>query len=86
MLRQICNLIPPWLVSQVARRAGAESRVRTFTPWSHVVTMLYAQLAHAVHWQIWTALLVYVLLRYLAFLSRWQQRFTRLWAICRSTM
>lgn len=42
--------------------------------------------ANAVHWQIWTALLLYVLLRYLAFLSGWQQSFTRLWALCRSTL
>lgn len=42
--------------------------------------------ANAVHWQIWTALLVYVLLRYLAFLSGWQSSFTRLWALCRTTL
>jgi len=42
--------------------------------------------ANAVHWQIWTALLLYVLLRYLAFLSQWQQSFTRLWALCRSIL
>ena len=42
--------------------------------------------ANAVHWQIWMALLLYVLLRYLAFLSGWQQSFTRLWALCRSTL
>jgi IS4 transposase len=42
--------------------------------------------ANAVHWQIWTALLVYVLLRYLAFLSRWNHSFTRLWAITRATL
>src|SRR5512133_465952 len=42
--------------------------------------------ANAVHWQIWTALLLYVLLRYLAFLSQWGQSFTRLWALCRSTL
>ena len=42
--------------------------------------------ANAVHWQIWIALLVYVLLRYLSCLSRWQQSFTRLWAICRSLL
>jgi hypothetical protein len=39
---------------------------------------------NAVHWQIWMALLLYVLLRYLAFLSNWQHSFTRLWALCRS--
>jgi IS4 transposase len=42
--------------------------------------------ANAVHWQIWTALLLFVLLRYLAFLSRWAQSFTRLWALCRSSL
>jgi len=34
--------------------------------------------ANAVHWKIWTALLRYVLLRYLAHLSRWCHSFTRL--------
>lgn len=42
--------------------------------------------ANAVHWQIWTALLVYVLLRYLVFLSRWSHSFTRLWALTRTTL
>ena len=31
--------------------------------------------ANAVHWQLWTALLVYVLLRYLAWLSQWTHSF-----------
>jgi len=39
---------------------------------------------NAVKWQIWTALLLYVLLRFQAFLSCWPCAFTRLWAICRS--
>jgi hypothetical protein len=39
---------------------------------------------NAVKWQIWTALLLYVLLRFAAFLSGWACAFTRLWAICRS--
>jgi len=42
--------------------------------------------ANAVRWQIWTALLVYVLLRYLAFLSSWGHSFTRLFGIVRSMM
>lgn len=46
-LRQICNLIPTFLVSKLARQTGVDRRARTFTPWSHVVTMLYAQLTHA---------------------------------------
>lgn len=42
--------------------------------------------ANAVHWQLWTALLVYLLLRYLAHLSRWGHSFTRLWAVVRSAL
>ena len=48
VLRQICNLIPGFLVVQVARQTGVDKKARTFTPWSHVVSMLYAQLTHAV--------------------------------------
>ena len=48
ILRQICNLIPPFLVSRVAKQTGVDKKARTFTPWSHVVTMLYAQLTHAI--------------------------------------
>ncbi len=38
--------------------------------------------ANAVRWQIWTALLVYLLLRYLAFLSNWAHSSSRLFAMC----
>jgi len=48
VLRQICNLIPPFLVSRLARQTGVDKKARTFSPWSHVVTMLYAQLTHAI--------------------------------------
>lgn len=42
--------------------------------------------ANAVRWQVWTALLVYLLLRYLAFLSNWAHSFTRLFAIVRTCL
>jgi hypothetical protein len=48
VLRQICNLIPPFLVCKVARQTGVDKKARTFCPWSHLVTMLYAQLTHAI--------------------------------------
>ncbi len=48
VLRQVCNLIPPFLVSQIAKATGVDKKSRTFTPWSHVVTMLFAQLTHAI--------------------------------------
>jgi hypothetical protein len=48
ILRQICNLIPPHLVSKLARETGVEDKARTFKPWSHVVSLLYGQLTHSI--------------------------------------
>ncbi len=45
--RRICNLIPGHLVAKLARKHGIEAQARTFTAWSHVVALLYAQLTHA---------------------------------------
>ena len=42
--------------------------------------------ARAVRWQVWTALLVYVLLRYLAAVSQWGHSFARLWAVVRAAL
>jgi len=42
--------------------------------------------ANAVRWQVYTALLVYVLLRFLAHLSDWGHSFTRLFAVSRSVL
>ena len=42
--------------------------------------------ANAVRWQVWTALLTYVLLRYLAFLSDWGHSFTRLLTVVRAVL
>jgi hypothetical protein len=47
VLRQICQLIPPHLVSKLARETGVDLKERTFSTWSHVVAMLYAQISHA---------------------------------------
>ena len=48
MFKQVCNLIPPHLVNKLAREYGAEEKSRTFTPWSHVAALVYAQLTHAI--------------------------------------
>jgi len=48
VLRQLCNLIPTHLVSQLARETGAADKARTFSCWSHVVSMVFAQLTHAI--------------------------------------
>jgi IS4 transposase len=42
--------------------------------------------ANAARWQVYTALMVYVLLRYMAHLSEWGHSFTRLFAVVRSTV
>ena len=42
--------------------------------------------ANAVRWQVWTALLTYVLLRYLSYLSQWSHSFTRLFTILRAVL
>ena len=47
LLRQLCNLIPNHLVPQLARATGSQAQARTFSPWSHVVSLLYAQVTHS---------------------------------------
>lgn len=47
LLRQLCNLIPAHLVPKLARDTGVAEKSRTFTPWSHVVSLIFAQLTHA---------------------------------------
>ena len=42
--------------------------------------------ANAVKWQIWTALLTYLLVRFCAWLSNWSHSFTRLFALLRSAL
>jgi hypothetical protein len=48
VFRQICNLIPAFLVPQLARDTKVSEKARTFSPWSHVVALLYAQFTHAI--------------------------------------
>jgi len=48
ILRQLCNLIPNHLVPMLAREKGVEKKARTFSPWSHVVSLLFSQLSHAI--------------------------------------
>ena len=48
MLKQVCNLIPGHLVNKLAQEYGVDEKSRTFTPWSHVTALIYAQLTHAI--------------------------------------
>jgi Transposase DDE domain. len=47
ILKQVVENIPAYLVSKLARKYGIDKQSRSFSPWSHVVTMVYAQLAHS---------------------------------------
>ena len=46
ILRQVCNYIPSHLVPKLARECEIDSR--GFSPWSHVVSLLSAQMAHSI--------------------------------------
>jgi hypothetical protein len=48
VLTQACKLIPPHLVAKLSRKHGIDKQARTFTAWSHVVSLLFAQLTHAI--------------------------------------
>src|SRR5881628_1329579 len=48
LLRQICNFIPDFLLPKLARETGVDKKARTFSPWSHLVALVYAQLTHSI--------------------------------------
>jgi hypothetical protein len=48
VLTQLCEWIPPFLVAKLARKHGVDAKARAFSPWSHVIALLYAQLVHAI--------------------------------------
>lgn len=47
VLKQVVELIPAYLVAKLSRAHGVDKQSRTFTPWSHVVSLVHAQLAHS---------------------------------------
>jgi len=47
ILNQLSKHIPPYLVPHLAHETGVDEKARTYSPWSHVVTLGYAQLAHS---------------------------------------
>ena len=53
VLGQACKLIPGHLVAKLARKHGVDKRARTFSPWSHVVSLLYAQLRYCAQLSDW---------------------------------
>ena len=47
LLKQVVENIPSYLVPKLARKHGIDKKSRTFSPWSHVVSMIFAHLSHA---------------------------------------
>lgn len=47
VLNQICKVIPRNMISELAKKHGVDKQARNFTPWSHVVSLLFAQVSHA---------------------------------------
>jgi hypothetical protein len=47
VFRQVCQTIPGYFTTEIAREVRMESQCRSFSPWSHVCSMMYAQLAHS---------------------------------------
>jgi hypothetical protein len=47
VLSQICKNIPPYLVSKLSKKYGIDKQSRSFSPWSHLVSMLHCHLAHS---------------------------------------
>lgn len=48
VLKQLCKLIPPGMVSELAEQYGIDDQSRTYSPWSHTVSLMQAQLTHAI--------------------------------------
>jgi len=47
VLSQICNLVPRNLVQKLAREHKVDKQARSFSPWSHIVSLFFAQISHA---------------------------------------
>jgi hypothetical protein len=45
---QLCKLIPVGMVRNLAKQHKVDEKSRTFSPWSHVVALLFAQLTHGI--------------------------------------
>jgi hypothetical protein len=48
VLHQLCKLIPVGMVRKLASTHQVDKKCRTFSAWSHVVSLLYAQLTHSI--------------------------------------
>lgn len=47
ILTQVCKLIPQSLFASIEKKHQKQNKSRTFSPWSHLVSLIYTQLAHS---------------------------------------
>jgi hypothetical protein len=78
-----------WAADSICDLYKSRWSIEVFFKQIKQVLQLNSFLGHsrnAIQWQVWTALLVYLLLRYLAFLSQWNHSFTRMFTTVRSVL
>jgi hypothetical protein len=78
-----------WIASSIVALYKCRWRIEVFFKETKQTLQLCDFLGHnknAVQWQVWTALLLYVLLRYQAFVHRWQHGFKRFFCLLRSSV
>jgi IS4 transposase len=78
-----------WAASSVADLYRCRWQIEVFFKQLKQTLQLADFLGHnqnAVTWQIWTALLLYILLRFISFLHRWTGSFSRLFTLLRATL
>jgi hypothetical protein len=75
--RSVCDLYKArWEIEVFFKQVKQTLQLSSFVGYS----------ANALRWQVWTALLVYTLLRFMGFLSAWGHSFTRLFAVARAAL
>ena len=78
-----------WAASSIAELYRSRWQIEVFFKEIKQTLQLCDFLGHnknAVVWQVWTALILYLLLRYLAFANRWQHGFKRFFCLLRSSV
>ena len=78
-----------WAASTIADLYKHRWAIEAFFKQIKQTLQLCAFLGHnknAIQWQVWIALLVYVLLRFVAHLSQWQHSFSRIVGLIRSCL
>ena len=78
-----------WAASSIAELYRSRWRIEVFFKQIKQTLQLCDFLGHnknAVRWQVWTALILYVLLRFLAFANRWRHGFKRFHCLLRSSV